>query len=73
MCMCVSLPSQLCGSVCVYAPVLAVDPEEDPEYWQSVSCPCDLATILAHVDNRHYHTAAAYLAHVALIEKVGVH
>uniref|UniRef100_A0A7S3R877 Bromo domain-containing protein n=1 Tax=Dunaliella tertiolecta TaxID=3047 RepID=A0A7S3R877_DUNTE len=46
-----------------------VDPEEDPEYWQTVRCPCDLATILAHVDSRHYNTAAAYLAHVALIGK----
>lgn len=48
----------------------AVPPEEEPEYWRVVTCPCDLSTILARVDGRAYGTAAAYLAHVALIEKV---
>lgn len=40
-------------------------------YWESVTCPCDLATILSRVDNRVYSTLAAYLADVALIAQVG--
>ncbi|KAK9811900.1 hypothetical protein WJX72_012131 [[Myrmecia] bisecta] len=44
-----------------------VSPDEDPEYWEKVSNPMDLATLLARVDGRAYATAAAFLRDVALI------
>jgi hypothetical protein len=45
------------------------DPEDEDgmEYYQTVSHPMDLATILARVDARMYSTPAAYLADMALI------
>ncbi len=48
----------------------AVDPKFHPDYWQRVSCPCDLATILSRVDNRQYQTVGAYLTDMAMIVQV---
>lgn len=48
-----------------------MDPYEEPEYYERVSAPCDLATILHRVDSRtRYHTVAQYLADVMLIAMV---
>ena len=45
------------------------DPEDEDgmEYYETVSHPMDLATILARVDARMYSTPAAYLADMALV------
>ncbi|GAB4822033.1 hypothetical protein N2152v2_009079 [Parachlorella kessleri] len=44
-----------------------VSPDEDPHYWDTVSQPMDLATLLARVDARLYATTHQFLAEVALI------
>jgi SpoVK/Ycf46/Vps4 family AAA+-type ATPase len=44
-----------------------VDPEEDPKYWEIVTQPMDLSTLLSRVDQRRYSTPAQFLADVALI------
>lgn len=41
--------------------------EDGAEYYQRVTVPMDLATILSKVNNRQYLTTAAYLADFALI------
>jgi SpoVK/Ycf46/Vps4 family AAA+-type ATPase len=45
------------------------DPEDDPEYWNTVTCPMDLATILSRVDGRKYNLPSQYLADMALIPR----
>ncbi|KAK9861644.1 hypothetical protein WJX84_011103 [Apatococcus fuscideae] len=44
-----------------------VHPEDDPEYWQRVERPMDIATLLAKVDSPGYPTAASFLEDVELI------
>ncbi|KAK9862444.1 hypothetical protein WJX84_000192, partial [Apatococcus fuscideae] len=46
-----------------------VHPDDDPEYWQRVTNPMDVATLLARVDHPGYPTAASFLEDVALIPK----
>jgi len=45
------------------------DPEDDPDYWNTVTCPMDLATILSRVDGRKYNLPSQYLADMALIPR----
>ncbi|CAL8469143.1 g8684 [Coccomyxa elongata] len=44
-----------------------VSPEDDPTYWERMTSPMDLATLLARVDDRQYPTVKMFLAAVALI------
>eukprot|EP00951_Prasinocladus_malaysianus_P032839 scaffold321741_cov26-Prasinocladus_malaysianus.AAC.3 len=45
-------------------------PDEEPEYWEAVKDPMDLATLLYRVDRKLYETAAAFVADIGLIPKV---
>ncbi|CAL5230062.1 g13513 [Coccomyxa viridis] len=46
---------------------LPVTPQEDPEYWQRVTSPMDLATLLSRVDARQIPTVKTFLDTAALI------
>lgn len=46
-----------------------MEPDQDPEYWQVVSSPMDLTTLLDRVDRRKYGTPAQFLADASCIQK----
>ena len=48
--------------------IALADPEDDPEYYEAVRTPMDLATILSRVDARRYDSTEKYLADVRLVE-----
>ena len=56
--------------VSVHATLCAA-PADDSEYWQRVSTPMDLSTLLSHIDGGRYATTAAFLADCRLIVEVG--